>query len=129
MTHAKGEDPHRARFLIGRGSIPGEDSAKDRVLADAGLCALEHANGEEGKHWARPHHRGRGLLEDYGCQSLGREVRHVPRTRVHIGRGPLLGEDPSADPGPSVAGLYFLGLIDGDVHTVGEDDPGDRSFP
>lgn len=53
----------------------------------------------------------------------------MPRTKVHIGRGPLLGEDSSVDPDPSVAGPHFLGHIDGEDHEVGEDDPEDWAFP
>ena len=52
----------------------------------------------------------------------------MPRTRVQTGRGPLLGEDHSADSGPSVVDPHFLGHIDGEVLVMGEDDPGDRSF-
>ena len=72
---------------------------------------------------------GRGLITEgedslkRGRQSLGREADTC------LGRGSILGEDPSADPGPSVAGPHFLGHIDGEVHVMGEDDPGDRSFP
>ena len=67
---------------------------------------------------------GRGLITE-GEDSLktGREADTC------LGRGSTLGEDPSADPGPSVAGPHFLGHIDGEVHVMGEDDPGDRSFP
>ena len=52
----------------------------------------------------------------------------MPRTRVHTGRGPLLGEDCSADLGPSVTGPHFLGRVDGEVHIMGEDSSEDWSF-
>ena len=53
----------------------------------------------------------------------------MPRTRVGIGQGPLLGEDSSVDPDPSVDGPCAPDHIDGDDHEVGEDDPEDWAFP
>ena len=48
-------------------------------------------------------------LEDLGRQSLSREARYMPRTRVHTGRGHSMGEDRPVDPGSSVTGPYFVG--------------------
>ena len=68
-------------------------------------------------------------LEDLGRQSLSREARYMPRTRVHTGRGHSMGEDRPVDPGSSVTGPYFVGPIDGEVDLKGEDNLRDWSFP